>query len=351
MSKTQIAIFAFTGLLAAVPGFGQQTTQTTGQRETRSSDENFIYPNGRRADKRGTDDPDRLFSSSGRFLIGPDDTLSIVALNADEISKQWRVGATGDLVLPMVGEIHAAGLTVEEFEQALDTRLKEFILDPHVTVFVSEFRSQPVTVTGEVLNPGTSQLQGPKTLFQVLMGAGGPNDKATTVTLARRTDQGEIPLPEAKHTESGNYSVAEMSIKDVTDVRTATANLTIRPFDVVTVSREKEPRLVHITGEVARPGAVELVTLKTFSLLRLVAASGGLTHSAAAGKARIIHPGADGVPEVATVNLNRILAGKQPDRQLNPGDVVVVPSGRFAGLLQAAQMSALTTGMYILGRY
>ena len=51
--------------------------------------------------------------------IGPDDTLNIVAGEAEEISKTWRVSGTGDLDLPMVGEIHAAGLTVAQLENEL----------------------------------------------------------------------------------------------------------------------------------------------------------------------------------------------------------------------------------------
>jgi polysaccharide export outer membrane protein len=291
-------------------------------------------------------------SGSGKFLIGPDDTVTLVALNVDEINKQWRVGGTGDLSLPMIGRVHVAGMTVEQLENELASRLQKYVLDPHVTVFVSEFRSQPVTVTGDVLTPGTTQIQGPKNLFQVLMGAGGANDKATTVKLARRTDQGKIPLPGVTETQSGDYSVVEMPIKDVTDVRTPAANLVIRPFDVVTVARDRSPKLVHIIGEIARPGAVELITQPTVSLLQLVAVSGGLTHTATPRKTRVIHLGPEG-GELSTtvVNLKSIMAGTAKDVRLGPGDVVVVPSSAFKSYLETASLSAVTTGMYILQRF
>lgn len=288
-------------------------------------------------------------SGSGKFLIGPDDTVTIVALNVDEINKQWRVGGAGDLSLPMIGRVHAAGLTVEQLENELASRLQKFVLDPHVTVFVSEFRSQPVTVTGDVLNPGTTQIQGPKNLFQVLMSAGGANDKATEVKLARRTDQGKIPLPGVTETQSGDYSVVELALKDVTDVRTPAANLVIRPFDVVTVVRDRSPKLVHIIGEIVRPGAVELITQPTVSLLQVVAVSGGLTHTATPRKIRVIHLGPDG-GELSTtvVNLKSIMAGRAKDVRLGPGDVVVVPTSAFKSYLETASMSALTSGMYVI---
>src|ERR1700681_4887880 len=78
-------------------------------------------------------------------LIGANDGITIVALGADDISKTWRVSSTGELTLPMVGKIYVAGMTTEQVEQELTTRLKLFILDPQVTIYISEFRSETVT--------------------------------------------------------------------------------------------------------------------------------------------------------------------------------------------------------------
>ena len=60
-------------------------------------------------------------------VIGPEDGVSIVALNADDISKTWRVSSTGELTLPMVGKIHAAGKTTEELEAELTSKLSHYI--------------------------------------------------------------------------------------------------------------------------------------------------------------------------------------------------------------------------------
>src|SRR5271156_2012626 len=58
-------------------------------------------------------------SAPSNSTIGPEDQLTIVALDADEISKTWRVNSSGDLDLPMVGRVHAAGLTSEQLEKTL----------------------------------------------------------------------------------------------------------------------------------------------------------------------------------------------------------------------------------------
>ena len=61
------------------------------------------------------------------MLIGANDTVTIIALNLDEISKAWRVSSSGDLTLYLVGRIHAAGMTVEELEEEITTRLKSYV--------------------------------------------------------------------------------------------------------------------------------------------------------------------------------------------------------------------------------
>src|SRR5436305_1588962 len=86
-------------------------------------------------------------SEVNRGRIGPDDTVTISALNVEEISKAWRVGVSGELNLPMVGRVKAAGLTVDQLEAEISSRLKQYVKDPQVTIYVSDFKSHPVTVS------------------------------------------------------------------------------------------------------------------------------------------------------------------------------------------------------------
>ena len=92
-------------------------------------------------------------------VIGQGDLIGIQVFHIDEISKSWRVGETGKLQLPMVGEMQCAGLTVDAFERALTVRLKKFIQEPQASVQIIEYKSQPVTVTGSVNQPGTIALR------------------------------------------------------------------------------------------------------------------------------------------------------------------------------------------------
>ena len=82
------------------------------------------------------------------YLLGPEDTISVVVPEAEELSFQnVRIAPDGSVRLPQVGGLQAAGLTVADFEAALERRLARYMHDPQAIVTVSEFRSQPVSVT------------------------------------------------------------------------------------------------------------------------------------------------------------------------------------------------------------
>jgi polysaccharide export outer membrane protein len=285
-------------------------------------------------------------------VIGPNDSVTIVALESEELSKTWRVTSGGDLELPMVGKTHVEGLTAEKLQNQLGQELKKYIHDPHVTVFIAEFRSQPVTVTGAVHRPGTFQTEGSKTLWTVLSMAGGlEHAPGATVTITRQIRYGEVPLPGAHSDSTGTYSVATILVKDVMDTSSPASKLLIQPNDVVDVSSEE--RMVYIIGEVIKPGAVELVTHDRISMVQLLAAAQGLSKLSNARNSQIMRVNSQGLYEkVGTVDLKKLISGKIEDRLLNAGDIVVVPSSTLKVYTAMMATSAISTGMYtILQRF
>jgi len=289
-------------------------------------------------------------TASSDVVIGANDSVTIVAINSDEISKTWRVSSTGELDLPMVGRIHAAGLTAEQLEKALSADLKRYIRDPEVTVYVSDFRSQPVTIAGAVHHPGTFQLEGSKTLLESLSLASGPDAPGPTLIVSRPIESGPIPLPGAHLDSTGDRSTVELKLSDVLDPSTAASNLEIRPNDIISVSTQR--RLVYIIGEVSRPGAVELVSQDSISVMQVLAAAGGLTKVASPGHSQIMRLDSQGLyKKVASIDLKRVMTGRDEDRLLKSGDIIVVPSSSLKAYGQAASSGAITTGLVILTRY
>src|SRR5579862_2231972 len=96
------------------------------------------------------------------YSLGPLDVLIIRVHDVDDLDgptvDPFRIDTTGDLVVPRIGRVHAAGLTLEQLELDLETRFRKYLKDPIVTVRVSEFHSKPVSVLGSVNTPGVKSL-------------------------------------------------------------------------------------------------------------------------------------------------------------------------------------------------
>jgi polysaccharide export outer membrane protein len=279
------------------------------------------------------------------YTLGPDDQITIQALEAEEISgKPVRVAADGYVNLPMVGRLKVAGLTISETEAALAERLKRYIKSPQVAVSLTEERSQPVSVFGSVSKPGVLQLQGRKTLVEVLALAGGLAPEAGhSVKITRRLEWGRVPLPTAKDDETGEFSVAEVELRDIMQAKNPQENILIMPNDVITVPRAQ---MVYVIGEVQKAGGIVLGDQETMSVLQAMSIAGGIGRTAKPDKAKILRAkeGSTQRTELA-VNLKDMLAGKLADMPMQAEDILFVPNSAGKTLAIRALETGAGTGL------
>ena len=126
-------------------------------------------------------------STPQEYRIGPEDVLRVTIFKAPELNGLLRVSASGEISMPLLGAVKAAGLTPRELELALQELLRRtYMKDPHVGVFVSEMQSHPVSVFGAVERPGVYQLRRTRTLLEVLSMAGGLADDARDTVVVMR---------------------------------------------------------------------------------------------------------------------------------------------------------------------
>jgi len=108
------------------------------------------------------------------YHIGPSDLLEISVFQVPELSRTVRVNARGALSLPLIGQIQAGGLTGQQLEALIAQKLQEtYLQNPQVSVFIKEFVSQRVTVSGSVNRAGVFPISGRTTLMQAIAMAGG----------------------------------------------------------------------------------------------------------------------------------------------------------------------------------
>jgi polysaccharide biosynthesis/export protein len=268
------------------------------------------------------------------YLLGPDDQLDISGPELTEsANKPARIDSEGNVQVPLLGRVHVAGMTVQETELKLNKDLTKYIRDPQVIVSVSEIRSQPVSVLGAVNTPGVHQVQGHKTLLEMLSLAGGVRqDAGYSVRLTRQLAWGCIPLPEATVDPTGQFSVAELNLKKIMDAKDPAENIQIFPHDVITVPKAE---MVFVIGEVRRSGGFVLGEHKSISVLQALSLAEGLSNVADSRHAKILRlkPDADQREELP-VDIKELFKGKKPDITLQAEDILFVPgsTGKKIGL-------------------
>jgi polysaccharide export outer membrane protein len=118
-------------------------------------------------------DPSVTYRQASEYRLGAQDLLEISVFRVPDLSRTVRVNSNGEISHPLIGSVHAGGLSIGELEAALAARYADgYIKDPQVTVFVKEFASQRVTVEGAIEKPGVYPLTGATTLLQTIAMSG-----------------------------------------------------------------------------------------------------------------------------------------------------------------------------------
>jgi len=278
--------------------------------------------------------------------LGPDDEVEIYGPELDELTnKPARINGDGYIQVPLIGSVHLAGLSIREAEQELDKRLSAYIRQPRTALNMKELRSQPVSILGAVNSPGVHQVQGRKTLLEMLSLAGGiRSDAGYSVRITRQQQWGCIPLPNVTVDPSGAFSVAEVNLKDILDAKNPEENIAIMPHDVISVPKAE---MIYVIGEVRRSGGFVLGEHESMSVLQALSLAEGLSATADARHAKILRPsgnaGSSQREEIA-VDVKGILTGRTGDVSLRGDDILFIPGSMGKKTALRAIEAAIQTG-------
>ncbi len=262
------------------------------------------------------------------YVLGPNDQILArvnPAGSADELSdKPFRIDADGNVNMPLLGRVHAGGLSVQELEAELVRRLREYIREPQVIISVTQFRSSPVFFVGAFRAPGIYPLQGARTLEEMMIQVGGTQPNSSRhIKITRRAEYGPIPLPNAVEDPEKKISTVEISLASLQQNVNPAEDILLQPYDVISVERAEQ---IYVSGEVAKTGGVELGERESISIAQALAMSGGFSAEALKDKVRILRPVLNTNRRAAiVVDVKRIFEGKDNDVPLLPNDIVYVP--------------------------
>ena len=278
-------------------------------------------------------------SSAGQdYRIGKDDLIEVSVFEAPELGGASRVTATGAVTLPLVGAVDAAGHTVREVEEAVEQALKEkYVNDPHVTVFLREYASQPVSMVGAVRGPGIYQIKGEKSLLDMLAMAQGLDGEAgNTIQIIRAKSPGSDEPGET----------VSVNAQDLMENGKTELNVPIHSGDTINVLRAGS---VFVVGEVIRPNEFVLRNGKNVTLTQAIALANGFTKDAKRENCTVIRYHKDGSKEEIKADAAKILRGQANDVTMLPNDILFVPAAKLkpAALRALDSTIAVATGRLI----
>jgi polysaccharide export outer membrane protein len=285
------------------------------------------------------------------YRLGSDDQISIRVADLDKLQLENtaapRVDVNGNLNLPVIGHVHASGLTLNELEKEIASRLDNILQNPKVSVSIVQYRSHPVSVLGAVRNPGVLQVTQPRRLLEVLSLAGGlAPDAGAKIMISRQKSIGMLPLSNAVDS-AADYYLGSVDLHALMQANQPELNFEVLENDVITVPRAE---LVYVIGAVKKAGGFTLGEREQMSVLQALSLAEGLDHGAAPKSARLLREvGQEKKRKEIPINLKPIMAGLAPDVSLRANDIIFIPSSatKLATMRGIEAAINLGTGMAV----
>jgi polysaccharide export outer membrane protein len=200
--------------------------------------------------------------SRNDYTLGPGDVLRIQVFQSTDLTVEARISESGVISYPLLGVVKLAGLSPQQAENLISTRLKEgkFLQNPQVTLNVLQFRSQQVSVLGNVARPGRYPLETTgMRLSEILSVAGGvaPTGADSVILMTTR---------------NGRPQRLEIDLVDMFTTGDLSKDVVLQAGDTLYVNRAPN---YFVYGQVQRPGQYALD--RGMTVAQAIAKGGGLT--------------------------------------------------------------------------
>lgn len=224
-------------------------------------------------------------AAESKYLLGAGDVIKVSVYDHPDLLLETQLADDGSINFPLIGKVNLDGLTFSAAEASIAQKLDAggFVRKPQVNILVSEYRSQRISVIGEVNRPGRYPLDSKTTLVDMVANAGGISAMGSdTIVLIRDNTRQEFNIPKL-------MANAEQSIA-------------LKAGDQLYIPRMQQ---VYVYGEVLRPGAYRLEPKMT--VMQALSLAGGFTPKASHRSIQIQRPAKDGTMEKIEVKLTDLV--------------------------------------------
>jgi polysaccharide export outer membrane protein len=252
------------------------------------------------------------------YRLAAGDVVDIMVFGHDDMRKELPVRPDGRISYLLVGDLQAAGRTVEELRATLETALTKSLRYPQVDVVLKKARQASFSVLGEVVQPGVYPIEGATTLVEgiaLAQGLASGQYEGSTIETA--------DLAHAFLVRRGK--VVPVDFERVIHRGDTSQDVELEDGDFVYIPSSLAQE-VYVLGEVFDPRSFGFRGRVT--LLQAVAESGGFRPEARLGDVVVLR-GVYGEKRLLPVDVREIIAGRGADPELEVGDVVYVPRRRL----------------------
>ncbi len=240
------------------------------------------------------------------YQVGAGDVLKISVYDNPDLEKVVRVSNEGVIVLPLIGEIAVGGLSVSDVTKKITDLLADgYLISPHVSVFVEEFRSKKVTILGEVNKPGLFEISGNTSFLELISKAQGFTKNAgDSAVIKRRQKPGK-----------NGSEILKIDLKNFVERGDTSVDVHVEDGDSIYV---KEAMFFYVNGEVRKPDAYKWE--EGITVIKAITVASGFTSKASTKNVRIIRK---------VKGEEQVLQRAKMDEPVMPDDVIVVPESFF----------------------
>ncbi len=216
-------------------------------------------------------------------VLGPGDSVAIAVYGEPDMSSTEYVAEDGTINIPLAGHVQVAGLSAVEAGARVAAALKkgQYLVDPHVTLTITQSRTQRVVILGEVRTPGRYVIDPNSSIADLLAQAGGVTEKGADTAYVQRTDA------------QGQVTRTPLDLKGLSAGKGTVSTVSLQGGDTVFVPRADQ---YYIYGEVAQPNMYRLEPGLT--VIQAIARAGGVTIRGSERRIEIKRPTKDGKYEV-----------------------------------------------------
>jgi polysaccharide export outer membrane protein len=239
------------------------------------------------------------------YPLGAGDVVKITVFDYPDLTTEARVSESGTITFPLLGEVSVGGLSASESENLIAQQLSSqgFIKQAHVSVIVSQFLSQQISVIGQVNKPGKYPLDKASTITDLLAMAGGVNSNGgDTAILIRAGKDGK----KENRKEIDLYTLFQKGESE---------DIGVFGGDIIYVPRAS---VFYVYGEVQRPGMYRLE--RNMTVAQAISVGGGLTPKGTENRLEVKRRDEKGAMQLVDMELHE---------QLRADDVLYIKESWF----------------------